>query len=190
MKELAALEKLEELYLAQTLIDDDTIPLLQQFPKLRKLRLAKNSVTSEGLAHLPNCSNLQDLDLSEAINVTDDALEHIGKITTLTRLNLWRDTISDAGVAHLAGLTNLVWLNLDNTGLTDDGLAHLSTLTNLDFLHLGSTQITDAGLPHLKGLKMLSHLEVTRTGVSEEGAAALKKELVNTTIQLLYLGTE
>ncbi len=160
---------------------------IRQFPRLKKLRLSGTPITGAGLAHLAELSSLEELDLSECGQLTDDAMVHLGRFVALRDLNLWRVGITDQGVRHLAGLTALERLNLDNTRLTDAGLPFLAPLTRLTFLHLGSTALSDAGLVHLEGLAALQDLKVTRTAVTAAGVAALQQKLPGTTIQLEYI---
>ncbi len=184
-----ACKQLAELYAAGTTLNDDAGALLAQLPELKKLRLAKTGFGTRGLeALLP--LQLEDLDISEASGIDDASMAVVGKMQTLKRLNLWRDTVGDAGVAHLAGLTNLQWLNLDNTHLADAGLVHMADMQQLTFLHLGSTGVTDAGMPDLVGLKSLKDLKVTRTAVTEAGVAVVQQALPGVDVQLKYIEGE
>lgn len=187
--QLKDLQKLEELYLAGTLIGDEDLQHLDLFPNLKKLRISKLAqVTGGGLEQVAKLKHLVDLDLSENSSLFDADLAPLAAMTSLEKLNLWRVAMTDAGAENLAMLTNLTSLNLDNTQLTDVGLEHLTKMNKLTFLHLGSTAITDAGLSKLAGLKSLQDLKVTRTAITEQGVAKLKLDLPNTEIQLRYLG--
>jgi Leucine-rich repeat (LRR) protein len=189
---LSGLTQLEELYLAGTVVDDDSCKLIAKFPKLKKLRLARNQVGDAGLDALSACSKLEELDLSEDALLTDAGMAHIAKLTALKKLNLWRVQITDDGALKLAPLTKLEWLNLDNTKLSDGGLAVLKEMKSLTFLHLGSTQITAAGAPDLFHLTSLKHLKITRTALaaSDTAVAELKLHLKDTSIQTEYVENE
>ncbi len=187
---IADLTQLEELYLAATVVDDPSIALIAKYPSLKKLRLSKTSVGDASLESLKACKLLEELDLSENSIVTDAGLQHLGAITTLKKLNLWRVQITDTGALALSSLVNLEWLNLDNTKLSDAGLPCLKGMNKLTFLHIGSTQVTEAGAPALLHLKTLKDLKITRTalGASEAAVAELKKNLPATAIQVEYEG--
>lgn len=187
LEQLAGLDKLEELYLAKTLVGDDALATMSQFPKLKKLRVSQCQFENAGLAHLTRVTTLEDLDLSENNQINDAGMPHLSSLKKLKRLNLWRTYVGDPGVEHLAGLTDMEWLNLDNSQISDECLKHLSGMNKLTFLHLGSTLVSDAGLPALAGLTSLKDLKVTRTAVTEEGVAELKKKLTGTDIQLRYI---
>lgn len=184
---LVTIPGIEELYLADTLVDDGALAMIASLPNLRKLRLARTQISDDGLASLAECRSLLELDLSENTQFTDACGTSLGQITSLTKLNLWRVPLTDDGVIELAPLTNLKWLNLDNTALSDAGLVALKDMTELEFLHLGSTQITDDGLPALQHLNSLQDLKVTRTAVTEAGADALQEHLPEVEIQLVYV---
>ncbi|MEW4486838.1 hypothetical protein AB1L42_02085 [Thalassoglobus sp. JC818] len=187
LAKLNGLENLEELYLAGTLVGDEDLKQVQQFPKLKKLRISKLSqVTGAGLTHVQDLP-LTDLDLSENSSMFDNDLSALANMGDLERLNLWRVAMSDAGAAHLAGLNKMKWLNLDNTQLTDAGIPSLKDMSDLEFLHLGSTSVTDAGIQELETLKALKDLKVTRTAVTEAGVEELQKKLPDVSIQLKYI---
>lgn len=189
---LTGLSELEELYVAGTVVDDDSCKLIAGFPKLKKLRLARNQVGDAGLDAISACSKLEELDLSEDALLTDAGMAHVAKLTALKKLNLWRVQITDEGALKLAPLTQLEWLNLDNTKLSDGGLAVLKEMKALTFLHLGSTQITAAGASDLFHLTSLKDLKITRTALaaSDTAVADLKKHLKGTAIQTEYVENE
>jgi hypothetical protein len=105
----------------------------------------------------------------------DAALVHVGRLTQLQRLTLYRSSLSDAGLANLKGLTKLSYLNLGETQVTDTWLANLKGLTKLSCLDLGGTQVTDAGLADLTGLTNLSILGLGHTHVTDAGLVHLKR---------------
>ena len=187
VQSIVGLNNLQELYMAETTIGNEAVELFAMFPKLKKLRLARNQIDASGVANLPKIKLLEVLDLSECAQLFDDAMPPLAELKNLKELNLWRLNISDAGIEPLQGLTAMESLNLDNTRLSDEGTRFLSDMKMLTFLHLGSTQITDDGLAPLKGLTKLKDLKVTRTAVTKDGVAELAKALPNAKIQLNYI---
>ena len=179
---LTPLRDLTELTLAQTLIGDESLPIVARFTKLRRLRLARTPVTGAGLMSLTGLGELRDLDLSECASLDDAAVEPVGQLQSLQRLNLWRVPIGDAGVARLQSLTRLQWLNIDNTLLSDAGLEALTGMERLETLHLGSTAVSNAGVPMLEKLTSLRELFLARTAVDEVGITQLQKALPRTRI--------
>jgi Leucine-rich repeat (LRR) protein len=168
------------------LVGDDALPVIARFPAIKRLRIAKTTVTAAGLTSLEKLPNLVDLDLSECVSIDDAALEPVGKVTSLERLNLWRVPVGDDGVAHLAPLTNLRWLNLDNTQLTDAGLEALAGMKQLEYLHVGSTAVSNDGLDRLAAIPSLREIFLTRTSVDAAGAAGLQQRLPKAKIVVEY----
>jgi len=191
LAKLKPLTILEELYIGSddNLMDDASMEVIaNNFPKLKKLRISKSTVSAEGLAHLAKLTKLEQLDLSECSQVFDDGLVHLAKLTELNRLNLWRLGVTDEGIAQLAGLTKMKWLNLDNTRITNSGMAHLAGMKQMENLYLGSTGITDESLVNLEGMSALKELKVQRTAITKAGAEKLKAKLPKVDIQLVYTG--
>ncbi|MBT6498245.1 MAG: SUMF1/EgtB/PvdO family nonheme iron enzyme, partial [Planctomycetaceae bacterium] len=85
-----------------------------------------------------------------SLQEADQELAHIGKLTSLTQLDLGLSDVSAAGLKHLAPLSQLEILMLGHCiRLSDEALASLATLEQLRNLHLNSVPITDDGLSHL-----------------------------------------
>lgn len=186
LRQLSDLKNVEELYIGNTLVNDESLEVIaQNFPKLKKLRVAASQVSDEGAKHIAKLSNLEELDVSENSLLFDTGLEHLAGMKQLKKLNCYRLQILGE---PLAGLTNLEWLNVDNTNVDDFSLEYFKDMNKLTFLHLGSNAgITDEGLPQLSHLTNLKDLKVTRTGVTAGGVAELKKSLKDTAIQLQYI---
>jgi len=93
--------------------------------------------------------------------ITNEDIELLRHMTSLTRLNLFGNSITD--ISSLAGLTNLTYLNLSYNRVTD--LTPLVGLTNLTFLGLTSNPIES--ITPLAGLTNLTFLGLNRTQVSD-----------------------
>lgn len=122
---------------------------LAQLKSLTVLQPQSESVNNDDLALLVDMPRLRELNLSQS-NVTDAALEHVGKLKQLKSLNLHQTAITDRGLERIGQLTQLEVLSLSQTAITDAGLAKLSGLTELTFLGVDKTQTTEAGLIALK----------------------------------------
>ncbi len=141
-------------------ITDVGLKKLSGFPfakSLNNLLLNQSRITDAGLVVLPELSNLNQLTLQGAKELTG------------------------TGLSHLKG-TQIQQLGLAETGLTDDGLGALNS-AGLSFkqLSIHTTQITDAGMKHLGQIKVTGHLQmgfcpnVTDAGMRElEGMTELQ----------------
>ena len=104
--------------------------------------------------HLAALPALRRATLWEIRGLDNEALAHIGKVTTLRELELGDAEISDAGLKHLRGLQSLTFLGL---GWTKD--------------------VTDAGLMKLKDCKALTTVIVNKkTGTTPAGITAFTQQ--------------
>ena len=133
-------------------------------------------VREEAMKHLGALTSLEELELQSA-RVDDTALAHLKDLTNLRWLNLTETSAGDATLAHLRRCTRLLDLRLKRTRITDGGIVYLKGLTRLRSLNLDDTRITDAGLVHLKGLANLRVLRLDGTEVTDAGVQGLQKVL-------------
>lgn len=77
-------------------------------------------------------------------NITDDALYHIGQMTSLRELYLQQTPIKGEGLIYLSNLQNLKLLDLSKTNITDGQLLHVLRLPVLEDLYLNGTNISPA----------------------------------------------
>jgi hypothetical protein len=107
----------------------------------------------ESLAYLGTMQQLRALDLSHS-NLTDDDLKPLTGLKNLEELDLSGNIkISDEGLKVIAGIGSLRRLRLRGVAFGDEGLAALTALSNLEQLHLEPLRQEDkdyrqkAGLP-------------------------------------------
>ncbi len=141
--------KAQEIILeAQPIVDDDLVHL-RGLDTLESLNLSGTDITGAGLVHLADLTNLKKLSIGggyqKPSKVGDDGLAHLSNLSQLEQLVLSDTQITDEGLAHLSGLTNLKSLYLFQTRITDAGLAHLEGLQSLEILRAARTGITEEG---------------------------------------------
>src|SRR5580765_7765252 len=84
---------------------------------------------------------------------TDNDVERVAEITTLTRLDLSLTYVSDHGIEKLQKLTKLEDLNLDTAEfITDAATSFLRANKMLRRLNLRGTDVTDTSLEYLSSL--------------------------------------
>ena len=127
---------------------------------------------------------LLQINFKPAASKTDSkSLSRIAELKDqLVWLNLSRSSIDDTALQHVSKLTKLTRLHLDNTNVSDAGIKNLGSLTNLEYLNLYNTKVSDAGLSTLKNLKNLKKIFLWQSKVTEAGVEDLKKALPNTYI--------
>ncbi|HEY2880958.1 MAG TPA: hypothetical protein VGJ15_00960 [Pirellulales bacterium] len=172
MAHLVPLTNLEELWLDfNKNLGDGTLEAVGHLKKLRVLRFYDAPLTDEGIKHIKDLKNLEDLQLGKS-RVGDGAMEVIGTFGKLKTLDLQHTRITDAGLARLKPL-KLTWLALNGAAITSAGLTALADMTDLEWLLLEGTAIDDTGLAHLAGMKKLEHLSLSGTHVTDAGIAKL-----------------
>ncbi len=110
------------------------------------------------LVHFEGLSGLNTFVASQSA-LSDQGLEYLSRIKTLSNLYLSETSITDQGVRHIRNL-NLVELTLHHTSLTDAGLSHLRGMSNLESLTLMNTSVTGSGLADLAGMKKLRSISL------------------------------
>jgi serine/threonine protein kinase/Leucine-rich repeat (LRR) protein len=165
------LQNLRELTLSGTKVAD-LQPLIGL--KLRKLVLDRTPVTV--LSPIAGLTQLEDLSLG-GTKIAQTALQALGSLPNLRRLDLAKTGIDGRGVGYLAKLAKLTELSLADTKVNDPAAAEVGALTKLERLSLAGCRFSDAGLKHLAGLRNLAQLDLARTQVTADGVAALQKAL-------------
>jgi hypothetical protein len=142
---------------------DADLLLLPQLSKLQELNLSdNNNITNEGLKYLSVMNRLQCLDLSKC-DVTDDVLARVSVISGLQEINLsYCKKITDEGLKYLSTINGLLSIDLSSCNISDEGLRYLSRLKKLQYLVLpGCINITDLGLKYLSGMDELIYIELS-----------------------------
>lgn len=80
-------------------------------------------------------SKIREIDLSDT-QITNDALETIGKLESLQTLNLTNTAIDGEGLKHLSELSNLLILRIGDTNVKGEDLKELYALKSLQSLSL------------------------------------------------------
>lgn len=124
-------------------------------------------LTDESLKHISEgLPNIQRINLSFCVSVTDTGLKSLSRIPSLQELNLRScDNVSDIGVGFLAegGTSLLSYLDVSFCDrVSDSAMAHVASgLSSLQCLSLSSCQITDSGIAKIaKDLTKLHTLNI------------------------------
>jgi hypothetical protein len=170
MREVANLGALRHLCLSGKLVVEAVAEL--RGSRIERLTLGGYGMPSdEALEKIGQISTVQRLDFGEQANTqwTDQRLEKVQGLRNLRYLNLFEARVTDAGMAHVARMSGMERLNLCRTRVGDAGVAHLRGLKSLKELRLESTRVTDAGLASLAAMPALKVLWLGDTGVTDAG---------------------
>lgn len=180
--------------------NDEIVCSLLLFPKLKRLRLAVNTVLPETLSELKTLVEMEELLLQDATlddqqlttllrsmpalqrltlrrlsRVTDQGLTAISDCSRLEVLALIEmNQISGAALARLSQVPNLRSLDLRNCGqLTLADFEQLATLARLSEVKLGGPAVTDDVLNVAAQLPSLASLTIEDAQISGQGLQQL-----------------
>ena len=100
----------------------------------------------------------------------------------LVWLKLDNAVITDETMDEISRLSSLTRLQLSNTGITNKGLIKLQSLEQLQSLNLVGTKVTAQGITQLGKLRKLKNLYLYRTGVNNNEWPLLQKTFPATQI--------
>ncbi|MFM9961484.1 MAG: SMP-30/gluconolactonase/LRE family protein [Planctomycetaceae bacterium] len=155
-------------------VTDDWLKLLAGQDRLRRLEVSGTAVTSAGLIHLKELTNLERLNV--CLTACDDhGFEHLAGMTRMKRMTICASKITGSGFAHLSGMKQIESINLHSAPASDAGLEAIGKLTSLKRLEVVHTNVTDAGLKHLAGMVNLQQLHVHGKETTAEAFPFLHK---------------
>lgn len=166
---LANLPGLERIWVENSQITDQGVSVLSQMPRLTDFHLAGCSLlTDEAIRSLAH-PNLRTLDISSGPRITDAGIRALHNCTQLQELGLSETGISSVSLPVIAALHQLKVLKLDRTSVLN-GLEQLESLDRLEILSLsglGSSTdpIPSTSLNFLTHLKRLRSLDLSETAI-------------------------
>lgn len=143
-----------------TWVSDAELLDLLRLPKLERLDLSHTRISDEGLLSLKPASQIEDLNLFYAEQITDQGMAAIKDWKQLKRLNLRGTRVYDGTLAILGGLPQLESLDIAYTQITDNGLDALVPLTRLKELSIGRSKLGKNGIEVLRLLPTLEYLDL------------------------------
>jgi hypothetical protein len=171
---LSELERLEELDVRFTPINDTNLRSIAKLKRLRKLNLQGTRITDTGLEFLSDLNEIESLSL-ERTAVTDEGLRFLSHMQQLSTLYLGGSAVRGSGLVHLQHLPKLNYLSFQYSDLNDADVAHLIKLQHLTTLGLDDTKITSRCLPLLAECKSLRELWLNKAPIGDEALEDLKK---------------
>lgn len=167
---------------------DETMQLLEQFPRLREFELLRSDVTDRGVSQLEHCPEMHHLSFWDNKYITPEAMKSIKKLRRLHTLYLDGVLNSEEGIAHIKELPQLRELLIgdfrEESTITNAALKHIGEMQSLHMLRIHSASVTDEGLVHLENLTQLKELTLDNTKVTPEGAQQLQRALPNCKIKV------
>jgi len=147
--------------LGATWINDMEMLDLLAYRKLQRLDLSHTRISDEGLLRLKPASQIEDLNLLYAEQITDLGVSAIRNWRKLKKLNVRGTRIADETMQIAGELRQLEFLDVANTNITDNGLENLAPLTGLKHLALGRSRIGESAMGMLGVLSTLESLDLS-----------------------------
>jgi Leucine-rich repeat (LRR) protein len=162
MKNLAALQTLEEVELHCQELPLKEFSQISQLKNLKKLVAFRTPVGPQGIESVKGLSQLEYLHLNSP-DINDQSVATINTLSNLEWAEFDYGTLTNDGIKRLQ-LPKLKQLSLDGCkGVTDEGLGNFAGMPALESLMLGSTGVAGidltplANLPNLKEVKLMGN---------------------------------
>ena len=170
-------EELDNLYPKHLKVGTDLVENHLSKPTSRtELSLPAAKLTPAAFDMIGRCINLTLLDLSRN-RVSSDDLARLKSCRQIDQLFMVECQIEPGALGKLVLFPGLDDLDLSGSSVRDSQLVNLKNLHNLTSLRLAATRITDKGLMELSKLKSLEMLDLTGTNVTNQGISSLKSRL-------------
>ena len=174
LKQLSAVETVQEVFGNGTRITDIGLEALQNAKRLSVISLTGSAVSAKGIMSLARLPKLTELNLSGARTVDDAAMTALKSSPGLVSLGLDNTSITDAGLAEIVSIRSLKSLSVNGTSITAQGLAMLvKSMPDLEVLHLSDTAVSDAGVQSLVECSHLTHLELRNCDLTDAAIESL-----------------
>ncbi len=147
---------------------EDVLAILARLPGLRKLLLKETQASDEGLRHIGQMIDLEELYMWDAADVTDAGIAHLNRLDRLKTIHVSDSNLTDESLVLLSLLPAIRDLSLQSNHFTDSGLARMSGQNRIErlFVGLGKSRFTDTGVVHLAEFDQLKALDLQGSVVS------------------------
>ena len=161
---LSELQGLQRLDLGNTKATGNLLKVIEGLPKLRHIVLRADQLNDIAVSALPSIVRLRTITLASPYKVfRDDALQHIHRFTTVSRLELVGAGITDASMAKIAGSKAISSLHLTHTRISTAGVRQLGTMPSVSLLVIKGDIIKEEGVETLEKMTQLSQLALMGT---------------------------
>jgi hypothetical protein len=136
-------------------------------------------VSYDGAQHLSDLTKLDPNALfginMKRLEVTDDDLKYVAKLTGLHHIELEGTDITTKGIVNLEPLKNLQFLGCDKTLIRGDAMKSIAKHLQLENLVIGHNDLDDDNLKYLTVLKKVSNLQIDNIHLSNKGLEIVLK---------------
>ncbi len=149
---------------------EDVLAILARLPGLRKLLLKETQATDDGLRHIGRMTDMEELYMWDAADVTDAGIAHLNRLDRLKTIHVSDSKLTDESLVLLSQMPAIRDLSLQSNHFTDSGLARMSGQNRIErlFVGMGKSRFTDTGIVHLAEFGQLKALDLQGSTVSME----------------------
>lgn len=134
--------------------------------KLNEIFLANTNIEDRHVVIISSCTELWSLDLS-GTKITDKSLIELEKLK-LSLLYLNGTGVSDLGMKSIPNYRNLTDLSLERTRISDRGVVELCASKSLLLINLKGTNITIKSLVALRDIKKYASVDIKGTKITRD----------------------
>jgi len=167
-----------------TKMGDDGLAAIANFTQLNEVYLSDEEITDETVKRFANLTAMEKLELTVGELEDENCLSALAGMSRLKSLSFHGGSISDSALMHLAGLSDLETLNIRVARGSGDGFRHLGNLSKLRYAFFSGDGVNDRAMEQLTGLSELKSIMAQGSAVTPEGAAKLAEKLNHVTIIL------
>ncbi|HEY9754966.1 MAG TPA: hypothetical protein V6C97_07395 [Oculatellaceae cyanobacterium] len=167
-----SLPDLNELRLDFLKIGQRELDVLRYFKGLKTLWLTGTDLSDQALEAISSIPSLSHLILKKT-SITDGGIVHLKGLSALQTLNV-PSQISDAGLKNIGELSSLTRLDVSYTSITNAGIKYLVPMDSLSELYLNDTKLTDGVFEHLKEMPSLKTVFLSGTKITDAGLVMIE----------------
>ena len=175
IKRIAQFPNLNVLDLTDVRINPKDCQELQKLDKLGDLRMIRSHLNDDCIKNLAQLKRLSQLHVQKNPDITDSAVSYlVAANPPLYDLDLKQSSVSDKSMSQLSKMQGLETLGLAGTHVTNQALIDLGKLKNLRSLDLSNTAVNDAGISTFKTVRLM-RLVLNGCAYTPEGVRAFKQ---------------
>ncbi|MCB9933758.1 MAG: hypothetical protein H6841_10100 [Planctomycetes bacterium] len=181
---LATCTQLQEFRMYYDYVTPEVLRALCKVQSLQVLEIGADKLDDDAISALASLKHLRVLRLFDAEQLTDTTFQTLGRLTSLTELEVDESKVTAKGVRHLAAL-KLTSLKLNYSGFTPEAVRELAAIETLESLAFTPEGLDESAVRALATLPKLQELSI---GVDEQEVSALAALTGSPRLEHVYIG--
>ncbi|MCG3184348.1 MAG: hypothetical protein ICCCNLDF_02463 [Planctomycetes bacterium] len=181
---LATCTQLQEFRMYYDYVTPEVLRALCKVQSLQVLEIGADKLDDDAISALASLKHLRVLRLFDAEQLTDTTFQTLGRLTSLTELEVDESKVTAKGVRFLAAL-KLTSLKLNYSGFTPEAVRELAAIETLESLAFTPQGLDESAVRALATLPKLRDLSLW---VNEQEASALSALSGAPSLEHVYIG--